>query len=104
MKSPTYTTYMSDGYGRDSYILENNGGLSVARVRNNSEHSKFLDCSIEKSSNKMQSSFYKTTAGLAKSPGRINYPPDGTGRDWYIIRENGFNPNKMTFESTLRYD
>ena len=24
---PKYTTYQSDGFGRDKYILRNNGGL-----------------------------------------------------------------------------
>ena len=32
MKNPGYTHYMSDGAGRDSYILINNGGLTVNKV------------------------------------------------------------------------
>eukprot|EP00344_Euplotes_crassus_P000073 CAMPEP_0197004556 /NCGR_PEP_ID=MMETSP1380-20130617/23367_1 /TAXON_ID=5936 /ORGANISM="Euplotes crassus, Strain CT5" /LENGTH=246 /DNA_ID=CAMNT_0042423385 /DNA_START=1 /DNA_END=738 /DNA_ORIENTATION=+ len=102
MKSPNYTTYVSDGYGRDSYILENNGGLTIPRIQNFSQRTKFLDCSTSKGINKLNSSFVQPKTGLAKSPTRVHYPPDGTGRDWYIVRDNHFTPKNTSFESTLR--
>jgi hypothetical protein len=35
--NPKFTSYMSDGKGRDSYIMMNNGGLNQARILNIAE-------------------------------------------------------------------
>lgn len=37
-----YTHYMSDGYGRDKYILQNNGGLCNERVPVFQESSRYV--------------------------------------------------------------
>ena len=94
---------MSDGYGRDSYILTNNGGLTIPRISNQSMNSKFFDCSISKGPDKTDRKFYGgCSSGLAKNPQKINYPPDGTGRDWYIIQNNNFTPTNQAFQESLR--
>lgn len=94
MKSPNYTHYMSDGAGRDSYILVNNGGLTINKVFQPVTTQGHFNTSIYKSPDKLDKTFYGGRASLAKESPSFYYPPDGTGRDWYIIHNNGGLVNK----------
>ena len=73
---PKYVTYRGDGSGRDHYIISSNGGLHEQRgfdrvaVPQSSQGSRALS---------------SLTLG-AKQPTTIDYIPDGTGRDLYVIR------------------
>lgn len=108
MKAPGYTNYLSDGCGRDSYILVNNGGLSIPKISQPPSTKGYFDCRLSKDVTKMDRSFYGSNCSLGKSPASFYYPPDGTGRDFYITKNNGglINPyNKSPnhfFQSTLR--
>ena len=83
MRNPTYTHYMSDGNGRDSYILIDNGGLTIPRISNPQTIKGNFETSVRKSLNKLNSSFYGSNRSLSKDPAPFYYPPDGTGRDFY---------------------
>lgn len=77
---PKYTHYMSDGMGRDTYIIKHNGGL----------------CS-EREPNFRLSSRYYSPAKFMYSPTpkkeawSIKYTSDGSGRDSYILLDSGGN-------------
>ncbi|CAI2365958.1 unnamed protein product [Moneuplotes crassus] len=75
---PKYTHYGSDGQGRDSYILKNNGGLCSEPTR----------------------PVFKTTMYSKEFPNTVAPPPqkgatsfkyisDGSGRDFYITHNSG---------------
>lgn len=108
MRSPTYTHYASDGLGRDSYILVNNGGLTVTKVGQPPVTKGFFDCSVSRPLGKLDRTFYGSNRSLAKDPPSFYYPPDGTGRDFYIIKNNGGlisnygKPANHYFEQNLR--
>ena len=109
MRNPTYTHYMSDGNGRDSYILINNGGLTISRVNQPDSTNDYFNCSVKKGLVKHDSAFYGSNRSLAKDPPPFYYPPDGTGRDFYIIKNNGglINNHQSSlhhnFHKELRY-
>lgn len=75
---PKYTHYMSDGEGRDSYILKNNGGMWT-----------------ELSRPVATSTFYvKEKPRVVVPAPRIDavsfkYISDGKGRDFYITHNSG---------------
>ena len=46
MRNPTYTHYMSDGNGRDSYILIDNGGLTIPKLNNPQPTNGFFNTSV----------------------------------------------------------
>lgn len=93
---PKYVTYTGDGAGRDHYITFNNGGLHALRdyrgpTKNsfnlgpNPPHQGVTPC---------------------KEATAIDYKPDGTGRDLYVIRLHGlkrnYKDNFRDFERGLR--
>jgi hypothetical protein len=74
--NPKYVTYNGDGSGRDHYIISSNGGLHEQRG--------FNRVAVPRSS---QGSRALISVNLnAKHPTTIDYVPDGTGRDLYVIR------------------
>ena len=77
--NPKYTTYLSDGMGRDGYILRHNGGLCHERELNFSESTRF--------SSPLR---YCNPAPL-KETTAIKYCSDGSGRDSYILYNSGGN-------------
>lgn len=99
---------MSDGCGRDSYILVNNGGLTLSKVSQPQNTKGFFDCSLSKHVDKLDKTFYGSNRSLGKSPASFYYPPDGTGRDFYITKNNGGLVNlykqssSNAFQNTLR--
>ena len=99
---------MSDGNGRDSYILINNGGLTISRINKPNWINDYFNCSVKKSLGKYDSTFYGSNRSIAKDPPPFYYPPDGIGRDYYIIKNNGGLINRHqnslhhNFENELR--
>jgi len=92
---PKVSYYHSDGQGRDTYILYNNGGLVVEKRT----LSPFPKAKFESS----------PTKHLKVKPSNSNcwpkvsyYQPDGSGRDTYIKQsEGGFHLNSL--KGGLRY-
>ena len=80
---PKFTTYRGDGMGRDAYIMHNDGGLINA-----TQFPKGLG-----PKNPWQQSPVlvgpKVYGKLVRPIPSMYYPPDGTGRDTYIITDNG---------------
>jgi hypothetical protein len=80
--NPKYTHYRGDGFGRDNYIIKNNGGfLQIDQ--------KLGSPSFEPMTFSQRGSPAKANAKLFKQPTCVYYPPDGTGRDSYIISGHG---------------
>ncbi len=73
---PKYTTYFSDGFGRDTYITSNNGGFLDKLSKRNSK---------EKFEVNSQVRYYNTKRNVAP----VKYHSDGTGRDNYVLHESG---------------
>ena len=75
-----YAHYTSDGMGRDTYILRNNGGMCTERDPNFRESSR-----------------YPSPMKFAGPPAHrkqvwsIRYISDGSGRDSYVLINSGGN-------------
>jgi hypothetical protein len=75
-----YAHYLSDGNGRDTYILRNNGGLCT-----------------ERDPNFIESTRYSSPMRFAGPPAHrkqiwsIKYQSDGSGRDSYVLINSGGN-------------
>jgi hypothetical protein len=69
---------MSDGSGRDSFRLYNNGGLSIPRIKDPKESTHF------KVGYK-----YNGPASPRKDAKPFEYRSDGSGRDSYILHNSG---------------
>ena len=80
---PKFPTYKSDGYGRDHYIVSNNGGfIPTPHICGLQPPQGFF---VSPRARPM-----KTTYGSKiRHSGNIYYPPDGSGRDTYIVTNNG---------------
>ena len=93
---PKYTTYTGDGAGRDHYITFNNGGLHALRDYRASQKNAF----------NLGPNLPHQHVTPSKEPTAIDYKPDGTGRDLYIIRLHGlkrnYKSNFRDFERDLR--
>jgi hypothetical protein len=87
-----------------------NGGLSIPKVGLPQDTKGSFNTTIQRSANKLDGVSYGNNRSLAKSPASFYYPPDGTGRDWYITNSNGGlitkydRPANQYFESSLRYN
>ena len=70
-----YVTYTGDGSGRDHYVVFNNGGLHGLRDYRGQQYNGFNLGPLP------------THAGVTprKDETAVDYIPDGTGRDTYII-------------------
>ena len=81
---PKYTTYQSDGGGRDTYVLSNNGTMCKPSVTN--PHTGFQ-------AGILSPVFFTKNRSNMGSPKKeamtFHYAPDGTGRDGYVIRGDG---------------
>lgn len=81
---PKYTTYQSDGCGRDTYILSTNGTLCKPAVIN--PHTGYQAGIISPM-------FFTKIRSHCASPRKdamtFHYMADGTGRDGYVIRGDG---------------
>ena len=94
--TPFWYNYLGDGNGRDNYIIFNNGGLNEQRMYNGSKPSNWKMAMVPR-------------AGVSqphKEATAFDYPPDGSGRDLYIIQNYGLKRNYRSihknFESQLR--
>lgn len=74
---PKYTHYSVDGYGRDTYINSNNGGLMNTKPKNQPF----------KENTKGKLAFF-APAPRSESWG-LTYHSDGSGRDYYITHNSG---------------
>jgi len=94
---PKYTTYTGDGSGRDGYVVFGNGGLHDLRVYNGSVKT-----------NNWQSGYPGMFKGVTpkKDATAFDYPPDGTGRDTYVINAFGlkhdYKSDYQNFQFGLR--
>ena len=73
-----YTHYVPDGWGRDKYIIQNNGGLCNEPKRvstSSSMYAKALPSKMRPAPQKAASSF--------------KYVSDGSGRDFYVTFNSG---------------
>lgn len=75
-----YAHYPSDGMGRDSYIIRNNGGLCSEREPNFRQSTRY--------SSPMR---FKGVPAHRKEPWSIRYLSNGSGRDSYILINSGGN-------------
>jgi hypothetical protein len=75
--TPKYTTYTSDGAGRDAYINYNNGGFLKHGLKMYGTNMTFK--------NQPRS----TTNISARNCAPFTYYSDGTGRDSYILSHSG---------------
>ncbi len=71
-----YVTYQPNGSGRENYIIFNNGSLHDQINYKGISRNKLFNHSPKPT---------KISISPRKEPGVIDYPPDGTGRDTYII-------------------
>ena len=73
---PKYSTYGPDGFGRDSYIIYNNGGLldklNKIKIKDNYEVVS-------------TGRYFNTKRNVAP----FKYRSDGSGRDSYVLHEHG---------------
>ena len=74
--NPSYASYSGDGSGRDSYIILNNGGLT-RESKNGMMNRK-----------PRRSPHRNRTLGAKPAPA-FYYKSDGSGRDSYVIKNNG---------------
>ncbi len=72
---PKYTTYGSDGNGRDGYITYNNGG--------------FLKDGVKIYTGSMPHVSTSSQNFTAKNVAPFRYYSDGSGRDSYVLSESG---------------
>ena len=82
-----FTTYQGDGSGRDSYIIMNDGGL----IPQPQYHGIGAKCDYLA---KTHLSASKVSQVLCKPQQSVYYPPDGTGRDGYVIKNHGGTCNE----------
>jgi len=75
---PKYSHYRSDGEGRDSYILKNNGGMCNERERSISQSTFYT----------MEKPRVSIPAAHKEAPS-FKYISDGKGRDFYITHNSG---------------
>ena len=78
--NPKWVTYTGDGTGRDGYVVFTNGGLNETRSYKGSSKPSF-DLGTRLMPSHM--------AAPRKDAAPIDYIPDGTGRDTYIIKAFG---------------
>ena len=96
---PKWVTYTGDGNGRDQYITFCNGGLNELRRYNgpNKDSNGFKQ---------VPRSGIHTPVIPRKEATAFDYPPDGSGRDSYIIFNHGLKANYRSkhreFEKDLR--
>lgn len=87
------SSYSPDGYGRDSYIACNNGGI-------------FKTGSLTRDNRKTSIDRSKIAPPLVQVQAKIaRYESDGTGRDSYVTSNVGglaFNPKSKPFHTSLR--
>jgi len=77
---PKYVTYTGDGTGRDGYVVFTNGGLEETRTYKGATKTTF-DTGMRRQSDHR--------AAPRKESSAMDYIPDGTGRDTYIIKAFG---------------
>lgn len=84
-------TYYGNGHGRETYILSNGAGLRVDPDMWGCGRKPGWDINVQKSSHsKMYNGLRNNGTGYnKKSPACVNYVSDGTGRDSYVISNNG---------------
>lgn len=73
--NPKYSNYFGDGSGRDSYVVQNNGGLANNDKRGMMWRPTKMPAVLDPKP-------YKKVASLA-------YKSDGTGRDSYVVSNSG---------------
>ena len=90
--NPKYTKYMSDGMGRDSYILRHNGGLCSEREPHFAESTRYAS----------PTKFLSPPPPM-KEATALKYISDGSGRDSYILINSGGNhvENQPFIKSTF---
>ena len=86
----TYVTYYGDGNGRDSYVIDKNGGLRKEKeyLGSQAKSSWNINTKIPK--------FEKEKGIPRKGVSVIHYQPDGSGRDSYVIKCNGGTQKEYT--------
>lgn len=93
---PKYCTYFGDGSGRDGYVVFGNGGQHDLRKYTGPMKEGFTTSPLKP----------RAIITPRKEPTAFDYPPDGTGRDSYIIRNYGLKANYRSeyreFERGLR--
>jgi hypothetical protein len=101
--------YVTNGTGRDTYIYNDNGGFNAIKL----PRSQFKPASISLGHPSID---YKRAYNKEKSPvihsRAVGYRTDGSGRDGYIVSNNGglssgirkFTDFKTAFKNSLRSD
>lgn len=82
-----FTTYRGDSSGRDTYIINSNGGLQPEPFYRGIKGRDHFKNYAAKS--KFSSPGTSASGKLSKPFSNVYYPPDGTGRDTYVIKHNG---------------
>ena len=87
-----YITNFGDGSGKDTYAINNNGGLRHDKEMWGSKGKPLWNSNVTGNDNNVPlgSSMYKAGYGsFKKEMANVYYQPDGTGRDTYVIKGNG---------------
>lgn len=92
-----FVTYQGDGSGRDTHIVFGDGGLIPEPYRKGSVGFK----PFEPTSSRPVT--MPASQRLAPSFQNVYYPPDGTGRDSYIIKNNGGTCNQDFATSGINF-
>ena len=98
-----FFVYQGDGTGRDAHVVFSNGGHEKGQIRTFvhgfQPRNKGFDLSPMKS---------RVKAAPSKEATAFDYPPDGSGRDLYVIRSQGlkreYQSKHSVFENYLRTD
>jgi hypothetical protein len=82
-----YNVYTGDGSGRDSYVIVGNGGvLKPECYLNNAPHVGYHP---PRASNSMYMGPVKKFSGAGKDATAFRYWGDGSGRDYYAVKDSG---------------
>ncbi len=87
---PKYVTYYGDGFGRDGYVVFTNGGLEQTRTYKGASKPSF-------DTGTCLAAPHREAPHKEASP--VDYIPDGSGRDTYIIRAYGFKRNYKSYNN-----
>ena len=93
-----HVSYWGDGAGRDNYIIINGGGLvrPTRHFQGMEEKTDYM--------RKNSGSPGRPLGALRKDNACVYYPPDGSGRDSYVILDHGGSCHPMRKSQIDFYD
>ena len=103
--------YKPDGHGRDTYARMNNGGNTLMNYATAKGQADGCDPQFRLRHGLGRHSHGQQQMSNSPSQKKFAYVQDGSGRDTYILNDNGgfytdkkLAPYKYTFQERLRHD